>query len=173
MASSSFPAPHSLTTTQPTPFPTTQPTPFPPLIPSLPLPLNQPLHPFPRFFPSPFPFPSSFGFFPFHPSCPPLSSSLNIPSPSNLPFKPLLWPRPTTTSSPTPFPNIVPSPFSTLKPSPQGRGGSFCPFRIDSKTFSFSFDGRRADSYAIHECRRNINSSGNLNFLELVREITC
>ena len=53
----------------------------------------------------------------------------------------------------------MPSHFSTLKPSPQGRGGSFCPFRIDSKTFSFSFDGGRADSYAIHECRRNINSS--------------
>ena len=53
----------------------------------------------------------------------------------------------------------MPSPFLALKPSPQGRGGSICPFRIDSKTFSFSFDGGRADSYAIHECRWNINSS--------------
>ena len=49
-------------------LPTTQPTPFPSLIPSPPLPFNQPLHPFPGIFPSPFPFPSSFGFFPFHPS---------------------------------------------------------------------------------------------------------
>ena len=52
----------------------------------------------------------------------------------------------------------MPSPFSAIKPSPQGRGGNTCPFCIDSKTFSFSFDGGRADSYAIHECRQNIGS---------------
>ena len=53
----------------------------------------------------------------------------------------------------------MPSSFSALKPSPQGRGGSIGPFRIDSKTFSFSFDGGQADSNAIHECHQNINSS--------------
>ena len=68
-------------------------------------------------------------------------------------------PTPTTTFSPTPPPNFVPLPNSALKPSPQVRGGSKGYFRIDSKSFSFSFDGGRADSYAIHESRRNIKNS--------------
>ncbi|KAF3952544.1 hypothetical protein CMV_021914 [Castanea mollissima] len=127
------------------------------MLPSLPLPFNQPPPPFPGFFPSPFP--SSFGFFPFHSICPPHSSSLNTPPPSDLPLQPSLWPRPTTTISPTPLPNKLPPPNTDLKPSPQGKGGSKGYFRINSKTFSFSFDCGRADSYAIHESRRNIKSS--------------
>ena len=48
---------------------------------------------------------------------------------------------------------------TTLFPSPQGIGGGKGAFRIDSKTFSFSFDGGQADSYAIHESRQNFQSS--------------
>ncbi|KAF3956710.1 hypothetical protein CMV_018193 [Castanea mollissima] len=134
-------------------LPTTQPTPFPPLCPSLPLPFNQTPPPFPGFFPSPFP--SSVGFFPFHSFCPPHPSSLNTPPPSVSPLQPQVWPRSITTVSPTPLPNSLPPP---PKLSPQGRGGSNGSFRIDSKTFSFSFDDQ-ADSYAIHESRRNFKSS--------------
>ena len=53
----------------------------------------------------------------------------------------------------------MPLPNSAPKPSPPVRGGSKGSFRIDSKTFSFSFDGGRADSYAILESRRNFKSS--------------
>ena len=53
----------------------------------------------------------------------------------------------------------MPLPSSVPKPSPQVRGGSIGSFRIDSKTFSFSFDGGRADSYAILESRRNFKNS--------------
>ncbi|KAF3973051.1 hypothetical protein CMV_003495 [Castanea mollissima] len=135
-------------------LPTTQPTPFPPLCPSLPLPFNQTPPPFPGFFPSPFP--SSIGFFPFHSFCPPHPSSLNTPPPSVLPLQPQVWPRSITTVSPTPLPNSLPPP---PKLTPQGRGGSNGSFRIDSKTFSFSFDDGQTDSYAIHESRRNFKSS--------------
>ena len=37
-----------------------------------------------------------------------------------------------------------------------GRKAFVC---IDAKLFSFSFDDRRSDSYAIHESRRNVMSS--------------
>ena len=53
----------------------------------------------------------------------------------------------------------MPLPNSAPKPSPPVRGGSKGSFRIDSKTFSFSFDGGKADSYAILESRRNFKSS--------------
>ena len=53
----------------------------------------------------------------------------------------------------------MPLPSSVPKPSPQVRGGSIGSFRIDSKTFSFSFDDGRADSYAILESRRNFKNS--------------
>ena len=53
----------------------------------------------------------------------------------------------------------MPLPNYASKPSLPVRGGSKGSFRIDSKTFSFSFDGRRVDSYAILESRRNLNSS--------------
>jgi len=148
------PPPTLLTTTS---LPATQPSPFPPLLPSLPLPHNQSSPQFPGFFP--LPFPSPFGFLPYHPLCPPLTSSLPTPSSSVLPLHQPLVPTPTTTFSPTPPPNFVPLPNSALKPSPQVRGGSKGYFRIDSKSFSFSFDGGRADSYAIHESRRNIKNS--------------
>ena len=140
-------------------LPTTQQTPFPPLLPSLPLPFNQPPPPLPGFFPTSFPFPSSFGIFPFHSFCPPHSSTLFTPPPSDLPLQPPQWPKPTTTTSPTPLSIKLPSPISALKLSPQGREGNNGSFRIDSKTFSFSFDGGLADSYNIHECRWNIRSS--------------
>ena len=32
-------------------------------------------------------------------------------------------------------------------------------FRINAKLFSFSFDGGRSNSYAIHETRRDVKSS--------------
>ncbi|KAF3963647.1 hypothetical protein CMV_011983 [Castanea mollissima] len=144
-----------MTTPPPPPsLPTTQPTPFPPLCPSLPLPLNQPPPSLPGFFPSPFP--SPFGFFPFHPLCPPYPSSLNIPPPSILPLQPQVWPGSVTTASSSPLPNGLPLP---PKFSPQSKGGSNGSFRIDSKTFSFSFVDGQADSYVIHERRRNFKSS--------------
>ncbi|KAF3947876.1 hypothetical protein CMV_026057 [Castanea mollissima] len=118
------------------------------------MPLNQPPPSLPGFFPSPFP--SPFGFFPFHSLCPPYPSSLNIPPPSILPLQPQVWPRSVTTASSSPLPNSLPLP---PKFSPQSKGGSNGSFRIDSKTFSFSFVDGQADSYAIHERRRNFKSS--------------
>ena len=53
----------------------------------------------------------------------------------------------------------MPTPNTAPKPSPQGKGGSNGSFHIDSKTFSFSFDSRRADPYAIHESCRNFKNS--------------
>ena len=91
--------------------------------------------------------------------CPPHSSTLNTPPPSDLPLQLPLWPTQTTTTSPTPLTKKLPPPITALKPSPQGKEGSNRSFRIDYKTFSFSFDGGQADSYAIHECCRNIKSS--------------
>nr|POE68712.1 hypothetical protein CFP56_17592 [Quercus suber] len=133
-------------------LPTTQPTPLPPFFPSLPLPLNQP----PLSFPGSFPllFPPYFGFFPFHSLCPPHISPLNTPPITDLPLQPPIWSRPTSTISPTLLPNKLPPPSS----APQGRGGGNSAFRIDSKTFSFSFDDGWADSYAIHKGRRNFKN---------------
>ena len=53
----------------------------------------------------------------------------------------------------------MPLHISDPKPSPHVRRGSIGSFRIDSKTFSFSFDGGRIDSYAILESRQNFKSS--------------
>ena len=52
----------------------------------------------------------------------------------------------------------MPLHISDPKPSPHVRRGSIGSFRIDSKTFSFSFDGGRVDSYAILESRQNFKS---------------
>ena len=147
----------------PSSLPTTQPTPFPPPFPPLPLPVNQPPPQFPRFFPSPFPLP--FGFFPYHFLGPPHTTSLTTPPPFDLPLQPPLLPRPTTTLLPFPLPNKSLLPITTLKPSPQANGGCKGSFRVDSKTFSFYFDGGRAEYYAIHESRRNIK-----NFIWLSRK---
>nr|POE73853.1 hypothetical protein CFP56_26831 [Quercus suber] len=98
-------------------------------------------------------------FFTDHPTSIKPASSLTTPPQSNLPLQPSLLPRPTTTISPTPLPNILPLLDTALKPFPQNRGGSKGSFCIDSKTFSFSFDGGRADFYAIHESHWNIKSS--------------
>ena len=87
------------------------------------------------------PIPLIFWFFPFHSFCPPHSSTLNTPPPSDLPLQLPLWPRQTTTTSPTPLTKKLPPPITALKPSPQGKEGSNRSFRIDYKTFSFSFDG--------------------------------
>lgn len=134
------------------PFPsppllTTQPTPFPPLLPLLPLPFNQPPPQFPSFFPSPIP--SPLGIFPYHSFCPPHTSSPTNPPPLNLPLQPPLLPRPTTTISPTPLPNKLPLSNTTPKPSSQGKWGCKGSFCIDTKTFSLSFDDRRANSFRI------------------------
>uniref|UniRef100_A0A7N2KSK3 Uncharacterized protein n=1 Tax=Quercus lobata TaxID=97700 RepID=A0A7N2KSK3_QUELO len=149
----------------PPPFsiPTTQPAPIPPLLPPVPQPLNLSPPQFPGFFPLPFPPP--FSFLPYHPFCPPLNSALSTPPSSVLPLHPPPLPRPTNTNniSLTPLPNNVPLPISVPKLSPQVRGGSIGSFRIDSKSFSFSFDGGRADSYAIHESRWNFKSSVRLS----------
>nr|POE54687.1 hypothetical protein CFP56_25047 [Quercus suber] len=149
----------ALPTLLPPSIPTTQPTPIPPLLPPIPQPFNLSPPQFPGFFPLPFPPP--FGFLPYHPFCPPLNSALSTPPSSVLPVHPPPLPRPTNTntSSLTPLPNNVPLPISVPKLSPQVRGGSIGSFCIDSKSFSFSFDGGRADSYAIHESRRNFKSS--------------
>ena len=135
----------------PSSLPTIQPTPFPPPFPSLPLPFNQPPPVFPGFFPSLFS--SPFGFFPYHLLGPPHSSSLTTPPPSDL------LSRPTTTSPPIPLHNKSPLPITALTLSPLASGGCKGSFRIDSKNFSFSFDGGRAESYAIHESRQNIKNS--------------
>ncbi|KAF3973645.1 hypothetical protein CMV_002939 [Castanea mollissima] len=161
-----------MTTPPPPPsLPTTQP-PFPPLCPSLPLPLDQPPPPpsLPGFFPSPFPSPFGFFPFPFHPPCPPYPSSLNIPPPSILPLQPQIWPRSVTTDSSLPLPNSLPLP---PKSSPLSKGGSNGSFRIDSKTFSFSFVDGQADSYVIHERRRNFKSSVCLGRKGLVWILSC
>ena len=51
-------------------------------------------------------------------------------------------------------PHIIPP-----KPLSSVLGCSKRSFHIDAKRFSFSFDGGRSDSYALHETRRNVKSS--------------
>ena len=117
----------------------------------------------PSHFPSPSPicFPPQFGFFPYPYPPPPL---LPLPSPSPppqganqaLPKQLILVPAPLTIPS---SPSIETSQNIPSKSQSSVVGGSKKLFHIDAKLFSFSFDGGRFDSYAIHETRRNVKSS--------------
>uniref|UniRef100_A0A7N2R375 Uncharacterized protein n=1 Tax=Quercus lobata TaxID=97700 RepID=A0A7N2R375_QUELO len=88
----------------------------------------------------------------------PLPSPPPPPQGSNqaLPKQPSLVPAPLTIPS---SPSIETS--LNIPPKPQSfvLGGSKGSFHIDAKLFSFSFDGGRSDSYAIHETRWNVKSS--------------
>ena len=78
-----------------------------------------------------------------HPSIP--SSFCPSPYPlqlSTLPFKPFVLTPPLL-----PVISLYLLPLHLLR----FRGGTKFPFRIDAKFFSFSFNGGRYDSYAIHE----------------------
>ena len=148
----------------PPPLPhTLHPTP-----PPYPLPLPQPSSSFfpflpPSHFPSSSPicFPPHFGFFSYpYPPPPPLP--LPSPSPLHQGSNQDLHKQPTLISAPLTIPslpsietslNIPPKPLSSVLGS---RNRSF---NIDANFFSFSFDGGRSDSYAIHETRRNVKSS--------------
>ena len=81
---------------------------------------------------------------------PPLQGSNNVlPKPPNLAPAPLAMPD---------IPTIETSQNTPLIPQSLDQGGSKRSFRIDAKLFSFSFDGGRSDSYAIHETRRDVKS---------------
>ena len=120
-----------------------------PLIPSLP--------PYPILFPPQLP-PFGLPSYTFcHPSIPSSLCPLSHPlQPSTLPTK---------TFVPTPpllpiisLPKTDTKPASNLNTSPNFlvQGGRKIPFRIDAKFFSFSFNGGRHDSYAIHESSRHV-----------------
>ena len=67
-----------------------------------------------------------------------------MPTPSLLPVISL----PKTDTKPTA--NLITSSSVSVQ------GGSKIPFRIDAKLFSFSFNGGRHDSYAIHDSSRHV-----------------
>lgn len=99
-------------------------------------------------------FPPQFGIFPYPYPLPP---SLPSPSPprqgSNhgLPKLPKLASTPLTIPD---IPSIKTTHFIPPLPHSSDHGGSKRSFCIDSTFFSFSFDGGRFDSYALHEtCR--------------------
>ena len=136
--------------TLPHPQPSQNPTLFPFL--ALPAPHIPSISPYPFLFPPPFP---SFGCPPYpfcYPPIPPNSAPPSHPSPSQ-PIKP-------SVSKPPPLP-VITLPKITTKPSTSfsDHGGRKSSFRIDAKFFSFSFDGGRSDSYAIHKSCRNVKST--------------
>lgn len=98
---------------------------------------------FPQFgiFPYPYPLPPSLP----SPSPPPQGSNHGLPKLPKLASTPLTIPD---------IPSIKTTHFIPPLPHSSDHGGSKRSFCIDSSFFSFSFDGGRFDSYALHEtCR--------------------
>ena len=100
------------------------------------------LFPYPYPPPPPLPLPS--------PPPPPQGSNQALPKQSSLVLAPLTIPSPSSIETSL---NIPPKLQSFVL------GGTKRSFHVDAKLFSFSFDGGRCDSYAIHETRRNVKSS--------------
>ena len=83
------------------------------------------------------------------------------------------------------MPNLAPAPLAkpdiptietlqNIPPKPlfSNHGGKRL-FRIDAKLFSFSFDGGRSNSYAIHETRRDVKSCIHVGYRGIEWILTC